>query len=182
MLGHNLRLSEWQAAVLRAQLERLPEQNARREKNLARFERELSRVSGLRPLRRDPRVTARAAYQLVLRYDPRAFAGVPRDHVILALRAEGIPCSGRFYTPLAEDPLFAADPLTNAATRAGAAYDPSAFPIAHRAAFDESIWLPHELFLGSESDADDLVGALARIQANAGELRARPPAGPVSRR
>ena len=113
MLGHNLRMTEWQAAVLPAQLERLPEQNLRRERNLARFERELARVPGLRPLFRDPQVTARAAYQFVLRYDAPAFGSVPRDHLILALRAEGVPCSGRFYTPLAEDPLFAPDPLTN---------------------------------------------------------------------
>ena len=182
MLGHNLRMTEWQAAILRAQLERLPEQNARRERNLARFERALAAVPGLRPLRRDPRVTARAAYQLVLRCDRREFAGVPRDHLILALRAEGVPCSGQFYTPLAEDPLFAADPLTNLATRSGVGYDPATFPIARRAAFEESIWLPHELFLGSESDADDVAAALARVHAGAAELRARPPEGPVSRR
>jgi len=182
MLGHNLRMTEWQAAVLRAQLQRLPEQNARRDGNLARFEREIAAVPGLRPLRRDPRVTVRAAYQFVLRYDPAAFAGVPRDHVILALRAEGVPCSGRFYTPLAEDPLFAPDPLTNAVTRSGVSYDPAAFPIAHRAAFDESIWLPHELFLGGDAEVDDVVAAFARIQRHAAELRARPPEGPVSRR
>jgi dTDP-4-amino-4,6-dideoxygalactose transaminase len=182
MLGHNLRMTEWQAAVLRAQLERLPEQNARRERNLARFERAIASLPGLQPLRRDSRVTERAAYQFVLRYDSRAFAGVPRDHVILALRAEGVPCSGRFYTPLAEDPLFANDPLTNLAARMGVRYDPAAFPVAHRAAFDESIWLPHELFLGSESDVDDLVAAFARVSGHASELRARPPRGPVSRR
>jgi dTDP-4-amino-4,6-dideoxygalactose transaminase len=182
MLGHNLRMTEWQAAILRAQLERLPEQSARRERNAARFEREIARVPGLRTLARDSRVTGRAIYQLVLRYDARAFAGVPRDHLVLALRAEGVPCSGRFYTPLAEDPLFAPDPLTNAATRAGVVWDPAAFPVAHRAAFDESLWLPHELFLGDESDVDDLVAAFARVAAHAGDLRARPPEGPVSRR
>jgi len=182
MLGHNLRMTEWQAAVLRAQLERLPEQNARRERNLARFEGALARVPGLRPLCRDPRVTARAAYQFVLRYDPGAFAGVPRDHLILALRAEGVPCSGQFYTPLAEDPLFAADPLTNLAARSGVRYDPAAFPVARRAAFQESIWLPHELFLGSDSEVDDLLAAFAHVQAHAGSLRDRPPMGPVTRR
>ena len=182
MLGHNLRMTEWQAALLSAQLERLPEQNARRERNLERFERELARVPALRPLRRDPRVTARAAYQFVLRYDSQACCGVPRDHVVLALRAEGVPCSGRFYTPLAEDPLFAPDPLTNAAACDASRYDPAAFPVAHRAAFDESIWLPHELFLGGDTEIDDLLEAFARVQRHAAELRARPPEGPVSRR
>jgi dTDP-4-amino-4,6-dideoxygalactose transaminase len=182
MLGHNLRMTEWQAAMLRAQLERLPEQNARRERNLARFERALARVPGLRPLVRDPRVTTRAAYQFVLRADPTAFADVPRDHLILALRAEGVPCSGQFYTPLAEDPLFAPDPLTNLAARSGISYDPAAFPAARRAAFQESIWLSHELFLGGDAEVDDLVEALARVQAHAGDLRASPPSGPVTRR
>jgi len=182
LLGHNLRMTEWQAAVLRAQLERLPEQNARRERNLAVLERELAHLPGLRALSRDPRVTARAAYQFVLRVDRRAFADVPRDQLVLALRAEGVPCSGRFYTPLAEDPLFAPDPLTNLATRSGVGYDPAAFPVAHRAAFEESLWLPHELFLGGESDVADLLATLARVQARAGELRDRPAEGPVSRR
>jgi dTDP-4-amino-4,6-dideoxygalactose transaminase len=182
LLGHNLRMTEWQAALLRAQLERLPEQAARRERNLAQLERELARVPGLRPLRRDPRVTARAVYQFVLRVDRRAFAEVPRDQLVLALRAEGVPCSGQFYTPLAEDPLFAADPLTNLATRSGVGYDPAAFPVAHRAAFEESLWLPHELFLGGESEVADLLAALARVQARAGDLRDHPAQGPVSRR
>ena len=39
------------------------------------------RARRARPLARDPRVTARTSYQLVLRYDPAAFAGVPRDHL-----------------------------------------------------------------------------------------------------
>jgi hypothetical protein len=119
---------------------------------------------------------------VVLRYDRRAFADVPRDHLILALRAEGIPCSGQFYTPLAEDPLFARDPLTNPATRAGVTYEPAAFPNARRAAFEESLWLPHELFLGGDAEVDDLLAGLARVHACAAELRARPPHGPVSRR
>jgi len=182
MLGHNLRMTEWQAAIARAQLERLPEQNARRAKRVERFEREIARVPGLRPLGRDARVSERTTYQLVLRYDPSAFAGVPRDHVILALRAEGVPCSGRFYTPLVEDPLFAADPYTNPLSRAGVSYAGQRFPVAHRAAFDESIWLPHELFLGGDAEVDDLVHAFTRIQAHASELRARPPEGPVNRR
>ncbi len=182
LFGHNLRMTELQAALARAQLERLPEQNARRARNVLRFERELARVPGLRPLARDPRVTERTSYQLVLRYEPAAFADVPRDHVILALRAEGVPCSGRFYTPLPADPLFSADAYTNPLSRAGVSYAGRRFPVAERAALSESIWLPHELFLGGDTEVDDLVEAFARIHVRAAELRARPPSGPVSRR
>ena len=182
MLGHNLRMTEFQAAVARAQLERLPGQNARRARQVERFEREIARVPGLRPLARDARVTERTSYQLVLRYDPDEFAGVPRDQLILALRAEGVPCSGRFYTPLVEDPLFAPDPYTNPLSRAGVSYTGQRFPVAQRAADAESIWLPHELFLGGDAEVDDLLEAFTRIHQHASQLRARPPQGPVSRR
>lgn len=182
MLGHNLRITEFQAALARAQLERLPGQNARRARQVERFEREIARVPGLRPLLRDDRVSERTSYQLVLRYDPTEFSGVPRDHVILALRAEGVPCAGRFYTPLVDDPLFASDPYTNPLSRAGISGSGRRFPVAQRAAADESIWLPHELFLGDGAGTDDLLEAFTRIHRQAGELRAHPPQGPVSRR
>ena len=171
LLGHNLRPTEWQAALLRCQLERLPEQHARRAERIELFEREIEAVPGLRPLARDERVTERTAYQLILRYDPDPFSGVERDRVLQALQAEGVPCSGRFYVPLNEDPLFPADPHTNAATRAGVDYSEQVFPVARRAAYDEAIWLPHELFLGAEEDVRDLVRAFAKVQAGADALR-----------
>lgn len=177
LLGHNARMTEWQAAVLGAQLARLPGQHARRSANVERFEKEIAALPGLRPLERDPRVSERAVYQLVLRYDGSAFAGVPRDDLLRALHAEGVPGSGRFYVPLPDDPLFAMDRHTNAAARAGFDYRAQRFPVAARAAYEEAIWLPHELFLGDAADVDDLVAAFAKLQAGAAALRERPPAG-----
>jgi dTDP-4-amino-4,6-dideoxygalactose transaminase len=176
LLGHNARMTEWQAAVLREQLRRFPEQAARRARNLERFEKQLAGLSGLRPLARDPRVRERAVYQLVLRYDPAAFSGAPRDAVVRALQAEGVPCAGRFYVALPDDPLFARDAHTNPAVRAGRACD-AALPVTRRAAYEESLWLPHWLFLGSEREVDDLVAAIAKVHENAGSLRTNVPAG-----
>jgi len=182
LLGHNLRITEWQAAILREQLGRLTDQHARRAEHIALFERELASVPGLSSLPHDPRVTRRTAYQWIVRYDSRAFAGVPRDHVLAALQAEGVRCFGRFYVPLPDDPLFARDPLTNPAVRAGGRWDGRSFPVAARAAYDEAIWLPHELFLGTEEDVFDLVEAFRKVQAHAGELASRPPAAAGGRR
>jgi hypothetical protein len=105
---------------------------------------------------------------------------VPRDDALLALSAEGVPCYGRFYVPIPEDPLFAMDPKTNPVARSGVDYSSSAFPVARRAAYQESIWLPHPLFLGGEEDVDELVAALAKVQACAAALRERPPAQGVA--
>jgi hypothetical protein len=93
--------------------------------------------------------------------------------VISALRAEGVPCFGAFYVPIPEDPLFAMDPQTNPLARSGVDYSGRAFPVASRAAHQESIWLPHFLFLGGEEEVDDLVAAFAKVQACAAALRAR---------
>jgi L-glutamine:scyllo-inosose aminotransferase len=175
MLGTNARITEWQAAVLREQLRRLPEQHERRAARIERFEKQIAAVPGLRPLARDERVTRRTAYQFILRYDPAFFAGVPRDDVLLALGAEGVPCYGRFYVPIPEDPLFAMDPHTNPVARSGGDYSDRAFPVASRAAYQESIWLPHFLFLGGEEDVDELCAAFAKVQAGAAALRESPP-------
>ncbi len=171
MLGHNLRITEWQSAVLRCQLARLPEQHERRASRIERFEAALTDLGGLEPLPHDPRVTRRTAYQFIVRYDSERFAGVPRDRFIGALHAEGVPCFGRFYVPLNEDPLFSSDPNTNAAARAGASWSEHVHPVTRRAAYDEAIWLPHELFLGSETDVDDLLSALAKVADSADALR-----------
>ncbi len=182
LLGHNLRMTEWQAAVLRAQLERLPEQHARRAAQTARFEGGVSGLSGLRCLPHDPRVTSRTSYQWIVRYDAAAFCDVPRDDVLAALHAEGVPCYGRFYVPLGDDPLFSEDPHTNPAARAGARWPRGAHPVAARAAYEEAIWLPHELFLGTNADTDTLVAAFAKVHDQAAALRDRPPERPGGRR
>lgn len=184
MLGMNARITEWQAAVLREQLRRLPEQHQRRSARIERFEQRIASVPGLLPLARDERVTHRTAYQFILRYDPSSFAGVPRDDALLALAAEGVPCYGRFYLPIPEDPLFAMDPNTNPVARSGLDYSEGDFPVTSRAAYRESIWLPHFLFLGGEEEVDDLVAAFAKVQAGAAALRRSPngEASAVSRR
>jgi dTDP-4-amino-4,6-dideoxygalactose transaminase len=170
MLGHNFRITEWQAAVLRAQLRRLDEQHERRSLRIAQLEQAIEGIPGLSFLAADPRVTRRTHYQTILRYDKRAFEGVGRDDVLAALHAEGLACFGRFYVPIDEDPLFARDPATNPAVSLGLGWPAEGFPIARRAALHETIWLPHELFLGTHDDVRDIAAILARVQAAAGSL------------
>ena len=168
MFGHNLRMTEWQAALLRAQLERLPAQHDRRARAAQALENAVAELPGLRRFPDDPRVTRRTYYQYILRYDRAALHDVPRDVFLHALQAEGIPCAGRFYVPLNEDPLLAMDPLTNPLARAGVDYSKARFPVARRAAYEEAVWLPHQLLLG---DPQPLVAALTKIARNIGALR-----------
>jgi hypothetical protein len=39
-----------------------------------------------------------------------------------------------------------------------------------RAGYDESVWLPHQIFLGSDQDVDDVLTAIDKIKTNINEL------------
>jgi dTDP-4-amino-4,6-dideoxygalactose transaminase len=160
-VGGNSRMTEFQAAVLIAQLERLEEQTARREAALARLEAALAGVPGLRPLRRDPRQDRRAIYQLVLRYDPEAFAGASRDAFAAALEAEGVPADGTFYEAVYRSPLFLAPPGSFRALPC---------PVTERAAYREAVWIPHWVLLGDDRVFDGVFEAIRKVREHAGEL------------
>jgi len=174
ILGFNYRMTEFQAAILLAQLERLAEQTELRAARAARLSEGLSRVPGISPLKRDERLTTQAIYQFVFIYDQDAFGGASRDRFVAALEAEGIPSDGLFYEPVYRSALFQVDPRDFPALAVSDAQDlpwaKARCPVAERAAYLESVWLPHQLLLGSEQDVDEIVEAVAKIQSNVDEL------------
>jgi len=104
-MGYNYRMTEFQAAILLAQLERLPGHTALREGNAAYLGELLDEIPGVTPRTRDLRVTQHAWHLYMFFYDKDAFGGLPRGDFINALRAEGIPCSPG-YQPLYRAPAF----------------------------------------------------------------------------
>lgn len=165
MLGWNYRITEFQAAVLLAQLERLPEQIAARNANIAYFEERVARLEGVSTLAHDERMTTKSGYGVVLRYDESAWRGTPRDRFARALYAEGMRLYAAFYTPVYDAPLFAWKDAP-----IDVEYSGVHCPVAERAAYREMIWLPHEIFLGTTADVDDLCDGIEKIRTNLGEL------------
>jgi len=174
-IGYNYRMTEFQAAILLAQLNRLPEQTERRWQNARLLARKLDRIPGIAPMTWDARITRPAIYHFLLRYSPEGFRDVHRDVFLMALRAEGVPADGPFYEPLYRAPLwqFRREEFAACAT-SNIDYQDMHCPVAEKAAYDESIWLHHPLLLGTEADLDDIAGAVGKIQANADELAAIP--------
>jgi dTDP-4-amino-4,6-dideoxygalactose transaminase len=158
VFGWNYRLTEFQAAVLLVQLERLPEQQRVREANKALLAERLDAIDGVSTLRIDDRITAPSGYGYYFRYHAERCGGVPRDRFVAALRAEGVPASGDFYAPVYRDALFAWRD-----TAVAVDYSAVSCPNAERAAYDEGVWLPHTLFLGDPSDAEDIATAVGKI-------------------
>ncbi|HEV2425009.1 MAG TPA: DegT/DnrJ/EryC1/StrS family aminotransferase [Terriglobia bacterium] len=173
-IGFNFRLTEFQAALLEGQLRRLPTQARVRRANMERFERRISAIAGLATLTRDPRITDIAAYQYVFKYLPEHFGGVPRAAFLGALEMEGIPCDGLFYEPVYRSALFPVESTDFPALswdREPLDFKSVRCPVSERAAYEEAIWLPHHIFLGTRADTDDVANAVERIVENIGELR-----------
>jgi len=176
MIGFNYRMTDFQAAILEVQLQRLPHQAKVRQANMSHFEKRIRGVNGLGLLQRDPRQTQTAAYQYVFKYSPESFGGIPRAAFLGALEMEGVPCDGLFYEPIYKSALFPVDPQEYPALSWGrsAPLDLRTMyhcPVSERAAYEESVWLPHHIFLGRRKDADDIADAVLKVAGNIAELR-----------
>ena len=168
ILGTNSRMTQFQAALLLAQMQRLPDQIARREANGGYLASRLAEIPGIRPLLRDDRVTTHAWHLFVFRYEPEAFGGMSRDDFVKALRAEGIPCSPG-YVPLHHSPAVRAEiarllRVLGHSHQVGLERAEARLPVAERAGYQEGIWLTQNVLLGEREDLDDVVEAIAKIQ------------------
>ena len=176
LIGFNYRITEFQAAILEVQLERLPNQAKTRRANMDYFEKRLRGTPGLAFLKRDERTTRVAGYQYVFKYLSESFGGIPRAAFLTALEMEGIPCDGLFYEPVYRSALFPVDPVDFPAMSWGR---PAPLnlktlyhcPVSERAAYEEAVWLPHHLFLGTRKDTGNIAEAVLKVCENINELR-----------
>jgi dTDP-4-amino-4,6-dideoxygalactose transaminase len=172
--GANLRMTEFQAALLSAQLSRLEEQSRRREENARYLTGLLREIPGITPARMYEGCTRNAYHIYMLRYDPARFENLPRARFLEALSAEGIPCAGG-YTPLYDEP-FLKNTLQSRGFRAIysserlAAYLERIRCPANDRLCDEAVWMMQTLFLGPRSDMDQIADAIRKIQMQAGAL------------
>src|SRR5437867_149073 len=105
VISGNYRLGEFQGAILNCQLERLEAQTKTRDDNGKYLSSLLNHLPGLHMQKRPPETTTHSYHLFMLRLDPLKF-GVPRDAVLRALEAEGIPCSSGYGFSLPDQPMF----------------------------------------------------------------------------
>jgi dTDP-4-amino-4,6-dideoxygalactose transaminase len=179
-LGWHYRMTELQGALLLTQLAKLPVQNETRRRNVRCLFSALEAIPGVVPCQLNPQTEQAVFYLVILRYHAPAWDGLKREHVLEALQAEGIPCTGGYSFPLYENPLFTSVDFNAELSpyRLGheAPIDFSRYrggcPIAERACREESIWLTQNLFLGSEDDVEDIARAFEKVYENRFELLA----------
>ena len=170
--GSNYRLSEWQGAVLLAQLTRLDEQTARRNANGRLLDRMLGEIAGITPQSHDARVTRNGHYAYIFHIDTRAFADISNQQFVDALEAEGIPTQAP-YPPIHKLDVFTSgayrDRLSGAQAQANHDFLMDAFPNSFRES-DETVWITQNALLGDEEDMTEIVAAIQKIQENARDL------------
>ena len=170
--GANLRMTEWQGAVLSAQLARFPGQNRRRNENAVALGDVLAAIPGIEPQHRDPQMNAQGNYCYVFHYDASAFGGMSLRLFERALGAEGAPM-GVSYPSLNELALFQNGDFGPRLRASAPAIDYSHLhlPRAEHAA-RSTVWLQHRLLLGEREKVLDVARAVERIQRRAGDILA----------
>ncbi len=148
-LGTNLRLTGFQAAVLLAQLERLPEQIRLRQAN-AELLRSVHETPGVHFQQAPEGAVVQTLYLLPGWVDEDKL-GATRDEFLAALEAEGVPVRPWYPHPLYANPLYKSR-----------AYRKVSCPVAEQACKD-SFWIPQRALMGSDEDTRDITRAIEKI-------------------
>jgi len=165
LMGGNFRMTEFQGAILRAQLDRYPAQLARRRRNASALLEALASLEGVTPQAVPP--GREHAWHLVpVRVDAGAFVGASRATLVEALVAEGVPATGGYPATPYDQPLFREAPTGT--------FRRGACPVAEAACGGEVIWFRQNVLLGDQEDALDAARALEKLQRHAGELAGSP--------
>jgi len=171
-LGGNFRLTEFQAAILDIQFERHPKLQAVRHQNAQLLNKHLAQIEGVATLKDDTNVTNNSWHLYIWRYKKEAFHNVSKDKFIKALQKEGIVTSAGYSIPLYTQPVMknlAFGPMGKPID-IGVDYNSDFLPETERACYEEAIWFPQNILLGTEADMMDIVKAIKKIQENSKEI------------
>lgn len=172
--GANLRLTEFQAAVLLAQLTRLEEQSRLRERNAEYLDSLLREIPGVMPQKTYPGCTRHNHHTYVFRYDREKLAGMSKPKLLKAINAEGIPGRGG-YTPLNTMP-FLKKVLESAAyrklyskQRLAEWFERNRCP-GNEQLCGQSVVFSHQNLMGPKSDMEQVAAAVRKVQKHAAEI------------
>ena len=172
--GANYRLTEFQAALLLAQLTRFEAQAKTRDANAAYLSQLLRQIPGTTPATLPAGATRSAWHLYMFRYDSTEFAGLTRAKFLAALAKEGIAASAGYtslttsahVTALATNPhyqrLYGKDTMARWVDR-------NRCPVNDRLVA-EAVWFGQTKLLGPSTDMEKIAAAIVGIQKRAGDL------------
>lgn len=174
IIGTNRRMTEYQAAILLNQIQRLEADTQRRWENARYLTSKIKDIPGIVPHRLYDGVTKAAYHLYPFRYKKEHFNNAAQNKFLAALHAEGVPCSGG-YGPQYRDGLIEVALNSKNFQRAfpqerlDRYRDELHYP-ANDQLCQEAVWLSQTLLLGTKADIDDIANAIAKIYENRDKL------------
>ena len=171
----NMRLTEFQGALLSAQMSRLEQQAKRRSDNAAYLTTLLNEIPGIHPAKLYEGTTNSAYHLYMFRYDKSFFAGLERSKFLQALNAEGVPCSSgygtmnkdKYVTDLASNRhylrIYGKQTMQQWLER-------NQCPQNDILAGEQGVWLTQTMLLGSRTDMEQIAEAVRKIHRHAATL------------
>lgn len=172
--GANLRMTEFQSAILRAQMTRLMEQVNTRWENAQYLTQMFKEIPGIKPAKLYPGTTRSAFHLYMFRINEKEF-GTTREKFIKALGAEGVVAStgynkinkGTFITNLAKEPHYL---KVYGEKRMKQWLEQNNDTPANDRLTDEAVWLMQTTLLGTRTEMEQIAEAVRKIQRNASKL------------
>lgn len=179
MAGNKLRITEYQAAIALAQLERLEEQTELRNVNAGYLKSLIRDIPGIIPYRLYENVTRAAFHFFPFRYRKEEFNGLPRERFLEALKAEGVPCFGGYSGELNKMPYlkntFESSSYKKFYLKERLDYDKyseeNECPLNAKLSNEQAVWIFQNVLLGTKSDMDNIAGAIEKIRKNADKIK-----------
>jgi len=163
-IGTNARMTEWQAAILDVQMDRLDEQIERRMENARYLTLRLNEIPCIETFPYDERVTRNSYHLYLFKYHEEKCKGLPREEFIKAVTAEGVRLTPG-YSCLYKQPIFSGEEFKK---RVGTSinYKDLYLENVEKATTKEGIWFTQNMLLGDKSDMDDIADAIIKVYEN----------------
>ena len=155
-LGSNLRMTEFQAAILSCQLARLSDQIAVRDANAARISDILSGLDLILPPPA-PRMTRRSWHIYIFRLGPEREP--VRDRIVERLNQAGVPVLAGWYRPLYRNVVFQRahqgppHGIRSPLAARGVDYRTTDCPVCEQVCRD-AVWIPQNVLLADSGDVE----------------------------
>lgn len=155
--GLNLRMTEFQAAILLAQMTRVEEQMQLRERNAKLLNEQLGEIGGIQLLKRDPRITRHAWHLYMFKLDSALTAKGGKAEFLKRLQAEGIPASSGYIPLNTNKAVVEKIRQWTGETRINDC------PVCERLCEKEVVWLHQNILLADEQAMSDIAKAVKKV-------------------
>ncbi len=172
--GCNLRITEFQSAILLAQMTRLKEQAEKRWENAQYLTKMFNEIPGIKPAKLYPGTTRSAYHLYMFRINEKEF-GTTREKFIKALAAEGLYAStgygqmnkGEFIKSLAKEPHYLK--IYGEKKMKQWLGQTLNTPVNDRLT-NEAVWFTQTTLLGTRTEMEQIAEVLKKVQKNASKL------------